>query len=48
MTAKKFIALCIELCEEDYQKLQELVSSGKYRTKVAAIRDLLRKVEAHD
>lgn len=40
---KKFKAFLVELSEEEYQKLEKLVSSGRYRTKIAVIRDLLRK-----
>lgn len=47
MSLKKFKAFLVELSEEEYQKLNSLVSSGKYRTKISVIRDLLSKVDVN-
>lgn len=43
MLKEKFKAFCVELLPTDYAKLEELVNSGKYRTKIDAIRSWIRK-----
>lgn len=48
MKNKNYKAFCVELNEEEYNKLQKLVDSGKYRTKIAVIRDLLKKVDENE
>ena len=48
MSSKKFKPLMIELSKDDYEKLQSMVNSGKYITKVAVIRDLLKRMNEGD
>ncbi|MEM5766377.1 MAG: hypothetical protein QW423_01945 [Candidatus Aenigmatarchaeota archaeon] len=40
---RKFKGLFVELTLSDYEKLENLVASGKYSTKADAIRTLIRK-----
>lgn len=44
MTAKKFKAFNVELSAREYAKIERLVKSGRYRTKIAVIRDALRSI----
>jgi Arc/MetJ-type ribon-helix-helix transcriptional regulator len=46
MKNQKFKGFLIELSEEEYKKLERLVESGKYRTKISIIRDLLKNIDA--
>jgi hypothetical protein len=48
MASKNYKTFCVELSEEDYNKLQKLVSSGRFRTKIAVIRDLLKRVDENE
>jgi len=45
MSGKKFKPLLVELSQEEYEKIHRLVESGRYRTKVSVIRDLLRRLK---
>jgi len=45
MGAKKFKPLYAELTLEEYAKVQRLVEAGRYRTKIAVVREALRLVE---
>jgi 23S rRNA A2030 N6-methylase RlmJ len=43
MFRRQFKGLFVELTPSDYDKLENLIASGKYSTKADAIRTLIRK-----